>query len=117
MKKIQFGTDLILPDKNNGSSKILKYFLLETPVGFGYSKLKSYGVEINRIDKIPGMKDISECKQIQGIFFDAEEAIGFLAKIKKEAVLPTELSVTLERFIYEKIKKQRELHKEDARQA
>ncbi len=114
MKKIQFGTDLNIPNNNNSGSKVLKYFLLESPVGFGYSKLKCYGIEIVRIDKKPGMRDISECKQIEGIFFDIEEAIGFLAKIKKETVLPTELSKTLEKFIYDKLKKQRELHRTDS---
>ena len=108
MKKIRFGTEMVLENENNNGYKILKYYLLETPVGFGYSKLKSYGIGISRIDRLPGKPDMSECKQIEGIFFDVEEAISVLAKLKKEAVVPTELSFVLERLIDEKVKSQQE---------
>ncbi len=107
MKKIQFGTDVVIENENNGY-KILKYYLLETPVGFGYSKLKSYGIGILRIDRFPGKPDMSECKQIEGVFFDVEEAISYIGIIKKEEVVPTELSYALERIISEKLKQKQE---------
>lgn len=105
MKKIQFGQELVLTEEDKNI--LLRYYLLESPVGFGYSKLKSYGIEIKKTDRFPGRCDMSECKQIEGIFFDVEEAITFLAKIKKEKVLPTQLSVVLEKFIHDKIKAER----------
>lgn len=108
MKKVQFGSELVIPLKNGGGYVILRYYLLESPVGFGYSELKSYGIEISRTDRIPGFQDMNECKQIEGIFFDAEEAIAFIAKIKKESIKPTELTKRLEDYIKEKIKFQRE---------
>ncbi len=108
MKKIQFGTEMVLDNEKNNGYKILRYYLLETPVGFGYSKLKSYGIGIMRIDRLPGKPDMSECKQIEGVFFDVEEAISFIAKIKKDAVLPTELTYVLEKSISEKVKLQQE---------
>lgn len=108
MKKIQFGAEMVLENEKNNGYKILKYYLLETPVGFGYSKLKSYGIGISRIDRLPGKPDMSECKQIEGVFFDVEEAISVIAKMKKDAVLPTELSYVLEKMIAEKVKLQQE---------
>ena len=108
MKKVQFGSELVIPLKNGGGYVILRYYLLESPVGFGYSELKSYGIEISRTDRIPGFQDMNECKQIEGICFDAEEAIAFIAKIKKENIKPTELSYRLEEYIKEKIRIQRE---------
>ncbi len=108
MKKIQFGTDVIIENEKNNGYKILKYYLLETPVGFGYSKLKSYGIGILRIDRLPGKPDMSECKQIEGVFFDVEEAISYIAIIKREGVVPTELSFVLERIISEKLKQKQE---------
>ncbi len=108
MKKIQFGTEMVLENERNNGYKILKYYLLETPVGFGHSKLKSYGIGISRIDRLPGKQDMSECKQIEGVFFDVEEAISYIAKIKKDAVVPTELSYVLEKLITEKLKSQQE---------
>lgn len=108
MKKIQFGTDVIIENEKNNGYKILKYYLLETPVGFGYSKLKSYGIGILRIDRFPGKPDMSECKQIEGVFFDVEEAISYIAVIKREEVVPTELSLVLERLISENLKQKQE---------
>lgn len=108
MKKIQFGTDLVLENEKNNGYKILKYYLLETPVGFGYSKLKSYGIGISRIDRFPGKPDMSECKQIEGVFFDVEEALAYIAIIKKEKVVPTDLSYVLERIISERLKEKQE---------
>lgn len=108
MKKIQFGTETVIENEKNNGCIILKYYLLETPVGFGYSKLKSYGIGITRIDRKPGQPDMRECKQIEGVYFDAEEAVSVIAKMKKEAVLPTQLSYVLERVIAENIKIQRE---------
>ena len=104
MKKIQFGTDLVLENEKNNGYKILKYYLLETPVGFGYSKLKSYGIGIMRNDRFPGKPDMSECKQIEGVFFDVEEALSYIAVIKNEKVVPTDLSYVLERIISERLK-------------
>lgn len=104
MKKIQFGTDVVIENEKNNGYKILKYYLLETPVGFGYSRLKSYGIGILRIDRLPGKPDISECKQIEGVFFDVDEAISYIAIIKGEKVVPTELSFVLERIITERLK-------------
>lgn len=111
MKKIQFGSELIIPYKNEKGSTVLKYCLLESHVGFGNNKLKSYGIEIIKTDRTHGMRDICECKQIEGIFFDIEEAIGFIAQIKKNAVCPTQLSDTLEEYISNKLKIQREKYK------
>ena len=108
MKKVQFGSELVIPLKNGGGYVILRYYLLESPVGFGYSELKSYGIEISRIDRIPGFQDMAECKQIEGIFFDVEEAISFIAKIKKENIKPTDLAIRLEEYIKEKVRIQRE---------
>ena len=108
MKKIQFGTEIVLENERNNGYKILKYYLLETPVGFGHCKLNSYGIGITRIDRLPGKQDMSECKQIEGVFFDVEEAISYIAKMKKDAVLPTDLSYVLEKLISEKLKSQQE---------
>lgn len=108
MKKIQFGTEMVIENERNSGYKILKYYLLETPVGFGCNKLKSYGIGISRIDRLPGKQDMSECKQIEGIFFDVEEAISYIAKMKKDAVVPTDLSNVLEKLISEKLKCQQE---------
>ena len=108
MKKIQFGAEIMVPVKNSGGYMILNYYLLESPVGFGYSELKSYGIEILRTDRYPGCQDMSECKQIEGIFFDVEEAISFIAKIKKENIKPTDLAIRLEEYIKEKVRIQRE---------
>lgn len=108
MKKIQFGTETILENEKNNGCMILKYYLLETPVGFGYSKLKSYGIGITRIDRKPGQPDMRECKQIEGVYFDVEEAISVISKMKKDEVLPTQLSYVLERVIEENVKLQRE---------
>lgn len=112
MKKIQFGSELIIPYKNEKGSTVLKYCLLESHVGFGNNKLKSYGIEIVKTDRTHGMRDICECKQIEGIFFDIEEAIGFIAGIKKNAICPTQLSAALEDYIVDKLKAQREKYKE-----
>ena len=108
MKKIQYGKEVTLTDRQRESSRILKYFVTESPVGFGYSELKCYGIEIEKTDRKTGMKDIRECKSIDGIFFDIEDAIAFLSVIKKNRVVPTELSVVLEKYIRDKIKKHRE---------
>ena len=108
MKKIQFGTEIVLENERNNGYKILKYYILETPVGFGHCTLKSYGIGILRIDRLPGKQDMSECKQIEGVFFDVEEAISYIAKMKKDAVLPTDLSYVLEQLISEKLKRQQE---------
>ena len=108
MKKIQFGTDLVLENEKNNGYKILKYYLLETPVGFGYSKLKSYGIGVLRIDRFPGKPDMSECKQIEGVFFDVEEALSYIATIKREKVVPTDLSFVLERIISERLREKQD---------
>lgn len=108
MKKIQYGKELVLADESGINSKILKYSLTESPVGFGYSELKSYGVEIECTEKRAGMQSIKECKLIEGIFFDIEEAIAFLGLLKKNRIMPAELAITLEKYIRERIKKQRE---------
>lgn len=111
MKKIQYGKDVTLTDTNGASSRILKYFLTESPIGFGYSDLKSYGIEIERTDKRAGMQDMRECKSIDGIFYDVEDAITFLGEIKRNKIVPTSLSQFLENYIKDKVKKQRELNK------
>lgn len=111
MKKVQLGTELVIPSKENNATTILKYYMTESPVGFGYSELKSYGVEILKTERVPGLKDMNECKQIQGIFFDIEEAVSFISKIRKDAVIPTKLSKTLENYILCKVKKHRSVYK------
>ncbi len=108
MKKVQFGTEVVLQNEKNNGYIILKYYLLESPVGFGYSELKSYGIEIMRTDRKPGLQDMNECKQIEGVFFDVEEAIAFIAEIKKHKVMPAKLCGALEGYIKEKVRKQRE---------
>ena len=108
MKKIQFGTELMIENEENNGYKVLKYYLLETPVGFGYCKLKSYGIGVVRIDRLPGKPDMSECKQIEGVFFDREEAISFIAEMKKNEIEPGELAYVLEKLIAEKVKRQQE---------
>ena len=115
MRKIQFGNEIVLKNERSNGKVVLRYYLLETPVGFGYGQLKSYGIGITRTDKIYGKPDISECKQIEGILFDIEEALYYIGKIKKEKVLPTQLSNTLESLIDERVKMQRELYLKEAR--
>ncbi len=108
MKKVQFGTEVVLQNERNNGYIILRYYLLESPVGFGYSELKSYGMEITRTDRKPGLQDMNECKQIEGVFFDIEEAIAFIADIKKHRVMPEKLCGALEGYIKERVRKQRE---------
>ena len=108
IRRIQFGKEVVLTDRQRENSRILKYSVTESPVGFGYSDLKCYGVEVEKTDKKPGMRDIRECKSIDGIFFDIEEAISFLSLIKRNRVVPTELSHALEKYIKDKIKMSRE---------
>lgn len=108
VKKIQYGKELTLTDKTGVNNRILRYYLTESPVGFGYSELKNYGIEVECTERKPGMQDMRECKSIDGIFFDVEEALSFLAVIKKKRVMPAHLTSTLEQYIKEKIKLQRE---------
>ncbi|MDY3930001.1 MAG: DUF6514 family protein [Clostridia bacterium] len=108
MKKVQFGTEVVMENEKNNGYIILKYYLIESPVGFGYSELKSYGIEVVRTDRKPGLQDMSECKQIEGVFFDIEEAISFIADIKKHRVMPTKLCKALDGYIKEKVRKHRE---------
>ena len=111
MKTIQYGSERVIAD--NGGQMILKYYITETPVGFGYSDLKSYGVGILRTDKNPGLPDMKECKQIEGVFFDIEEAIVFMSKIKKAAILPENLTKVLGKYIEEKVKVQKEKRRKE----
>lgn len=108
MKKTQFGKQIILEGESSGETVILNYRLLESPVGFGYSDLKTYGIEIEKTDRKPGMPDINECKQIEGIFFDMEEALSFIARVKNEHIMPLGLSKSLESYIRETVKQHRE---------
>ena len=106
MKKIQLGKEVVLNDAD--LCVVLKYYVTECPVGFGYSKLKCYGAEVEKTEKRPGMNDIRECKSIDGIFFDAKEAISFMTLIKKNKIEPSELMPILEKYIKETIKMHRE---------
>ena len=100
MKKIQFGKEIVNENKNHDIT-ILKYYLTETPVGYGCSSLVQYGIEIKKTERKPGMQDISECKTIEGIFFNVEEALSFLKILKKEQIPPSKLCQSLEKYIKE----------------
>ena len=107
MKKEQYGKEISYSDFSEKGSFILRYYLTESNVGEGYSDIKCYGIEIDKIERKPGMRDIRECKLIDGIFFDSQEATEFLSRIKSSRVEPTELKNELEKFVSEKVKKTR----------
>lgn len=107
MKKEQYGKEISYSDFSEKGSFILRYYLTESNVGEGYSDIKCYGIEIDKIERKPGMRDIRECKLIDGIFFDSREAAEFLSRIKSSRVEPTELKNELEKFVSEKVKKTR----------
>ena len=107
MKKEQYGKEINYSDFPKKGSFILRYYLTESNVGEGYSDIKCYGIEIDKIERKPGRRDIRECKLIDGIFFDSGEATEFLSRIKSSRVEPAELKNALDKFVLEKVKKTR----------
>lgn len=107
MKKEQYGKEISYSDAVGNGDCILRYYLTESNVGEGYSDIKCYGVEIDKIERKPGMRDIKECKLIDGVFFDLDAALNFLSRIKSSRIEPVELKAELEKFVCESIKKTR----------
>ena len=107
MKKEQYGKEINYSDSMGKGCYILRYYLTESDVSEDYSNMKCYGIEIDKIERNPGMRDIRECKLIDGVFFNMNEATEFLSKIKATRTEPIDLKTELEKYIFESVKKTR----------
>lgn len=107
MKKEQYGKEISCSNSGGKGDCILRYYLTESTVGEGYGDIKCYGIEIDKIERKPGMRDMRECKLIDGVFFDLDAASNFLSKIKSLRIEPIELKDELEKYICESVKKTR----------
>lgn len=96
MSRYYFGEKKL---KEGEKKIVLRYYLCEDTVGAEYYALKSYGVEIIKIEEYDG-RQMKETKKIPGIFFNRREAEDFLEAVMKKRTQPLNLNFVLEEYVH-----------------